>query len=169
MDHGRWAASLAVIVLAACGRPADTRRPAEPPPPPQVQSEALAGPSWTLQASAASGAALVHSDAAGEEVMRLACRRRPSDLYAALPGITRIDSEDRLTLGAGDQLAVLVVSMDGPAQGLRAEGSRDPAFLAALAEGRPIAASYGARRILLPPPPAGVRTAFAAGCQDAGG
>lgn len=166
MDRRRGPAVLAVIALAACGRPDETSsvRTAAAPDQPAVQT----GPAWTLETSATAGTALVHRDAGGAEVFRLACRRGPPDLYATLPGLTRIDSEDRLTLGAGDQLAVFVVSMEGPAQGLRAEGARDPAFLAALTSGGPIAASYGARQVSLPPPPADARAAFAAGCREAG-
>ena len=166
MDRRTGAAALAVIALAACGRPDETipARKAATPDQPAVQT----GPAWTLETSATAGTALVHQDAGGAEVFRLACRRGSPGLYAALPGLTRIDSEDRLTLGAGDQLALFVVSMEGPAQGLRADGARDPAFLAALTRGGPIAASYGARQISLPPPPAEARAAFAAGCREAG-
>lgn len=155
----RLLAVLAAAALAACEAPppptdagAETARPAVAQP----------RPAWTLETSAA-GVALIRREASGAEVFRLLCPRS-GDLYAELPGLTRIGSEDRLTLGAGDQLAVLVVSMEGADQGLRATGARDPAFLAALSRGQPLAISYSSHQLALGAPPPDARAAFLASC-----
>lgn len=161
----RWIA-VAVVAITGCGESEKS---------PRVQSNGQAAPTsspapaesqWTMQASATAGAAIVLTDEGGKEVFRLACRRSPADLYAAVPLLRRVGSEDRLTLGAGDELAVLVVSMEGPEEGLRATGARQPAFVSALAEGRAISFAYGQRQITLPPLRLDVRTDFAAACQD---
>jgi len=156
---------VAVLVLAAC------ERSAGPPPgdpataPTTVPAASKAG--WRLEDSAASGVVLMNMDESGETLLRLACRRTPpGSLYAELPGFARIDSEDRLTIGAGGELAVLVVSMEGSAVGLRAEGQPQPKFVAAVAEGRPLAVSYGSRQISLGAPAQQDRSTFAAACGE---
>ncbi|HEY8574414.1 hypothetical protein [Phenylobacterium sp.] len=121
------------------------------------------GPGWNVE-PAGDGVALVRREASGAEAFRLVCLTS-GELYAELPGLTRIGSEDRLTLGAGDQLAVLVVSMDGPAQGLRATGAREAGFLESLGRGAPLAVSYSARQLAPGAPPAELRAAFVAACR----
>jgi hypothetical protein len=154
-----------LIALAACAEQAD-----RDPPPAKEPDAALPGPTarWSLQASATSGSALVRFDETGAEVFRLACRRAPDGLYAEAPAVMRIGSEDRLTLGAGDQLAVLVVSMEGPDQGLRAEGALQAEFIEALAAGRPLALSYGARQAAFGTVPSDTGSAFARACTAPG-
>lgn len=172
MRRGRCVAVLAGVLLASCGPagPApetpDAVAPKAAGPAPAAASAVAAGPRWRLESPAAGGAALVHAGADGREVLRLACRPDAPGLQAEVPGIVRVGSEDRLTLGAGaePELAVFVVSMAGPDQGLRATGQAQPAFVAALAEGGEVRVSYGARQLSLPPPPRGAGAAFAARC-----
>lgn len=163
------AAALAGLLLASCGPGAPEPQASAPNAAPALPAPALpapAEPRWTLETSATAGTALVRADAAGGEVLRVACRANPPELYAAVPGVQRIGSEDRLTLGAGPELAVFVVSMDGPPEGLRATGQFQPAFIDALAAGRDVGVSYGARQMTLPPPPRETASAFAAKCAE---
>ncbi|HVI34400.1 hypothetical protein [Phenylobacterium sp.] len=164
MRAGRCVAALAGLVLAACGPAAQAPATPETPEPKAAAPVAVAEPRWSLETPAAGGAALVHADAGGREVLRVGCRPDRRELQAAVPGIARIGSEDRLTLGAGTELAVFVVSMAGPDQGLRATGQPQPGFVEGLAEGREVGVSYGARQLTLPGAPRDVAAAFAARC-----
>jgi hypothetical protein len=153
---------LAIIACAACdNRAVAPPAPASTPPP---QAAAANEPTWKLQTSANAGATLVYTDAAGAELLRLACRRRPAGLDAALPTFTRIASEERLTIGVGEALATLVVSMAGPDTGLTATGQPQPALMAPLLDGKPIGVSYGARQMTLQPAPRRVSEAFVEAC-----
>ena len=128
---------------------------------------AASAPTWKLEVSATAGTALVHTGSDGVEVMRLACRRSPADLYAALPTFTRINSEDRLTIGVGEALSPLFVSMDGPDAGLTATGLPLPAMMEALLAGSSVGVSYGARQLTLPSPPRAISEAFVEACGKA--
>lgn len=164
MRPSNCAAALVVFVLASCGPTA--QKPKAPDRNAAPVSVGKAEPRWNLENSATAGTSLVHSDAAGQEVLRVVCRFNPPELYAAVPGINRVGSEDRLTVGAGAELAVFVVSMEGPDRGLRATGQPQPEFVAALAAGREIGVSYGSRQLMLPAPTREIGTTFAARCAD---
>jgi hypothetical protein len=120
-----------------------------------------------MQASATAGAAIILLDDRGVEQLRVACRVGPADLHVAAPVFEMIESEERFTLGAGSELATLVVSPEIPSgRGVEATGPLPPAFIDAVAEGREIGASYGARQIgPMAAPPAEIRLAFAAACR----
>jgi len=146
------ALAAAAAALAGCGAEPEARDASAPAPssaPPAVQP-------WSLE-----GQALVRREG-GALVFRLVCVG--GELQAELPGVARISSEDRLTLGAGDQLAVLVVPMTGSDVGIRASGAREDAFIAALAHGAPIGASYGAQQLAFGTPAAEPRAQFLASC-----
>jgi len=140
----------AAAALAGCGAQPEARDASAPATPAAEQP-------WTLE-----GAALVRREGRAP-VFRLVCAGR--ELHAELPGVARISSEDRLTVGAGDRLVVLVVSMEGAEQGIGAAGPHEPDFLAALAQGAPLAASYGARQMALGIPAAEPRAQFVAECH----
>ena len=140
------------------------------PEEPETPAAAADAPSpWSLQASATAGAAIILSDDTGAERLRIACRRNPAELYVSAPAFTRIGSEERLTLGAGDELATLVVSQETPpGRPLEAVGQLSADFVDAFAAGRAIAASYGASAIgPAPSPPPHLRASFAAACREA--
>ena len=79
-----------------------------------------------------------------------------------------IGSEERLTIGAGDDAFALVAMnvADPNASLVRATGPADEALLTAIASGRPISASYGAQHYgpIVAPPPA-LRRAFVDTCR----
>jgi|GEM_PF-4933368 len=81
----RAAVPLLALALGACA----TVRPE----PPDDASR------WTLQASATAGAALVHADAEGREVLRIACRRNPEDLFVATPWLRGGAGVPQLSVG----------------------------------------------------------------------
>lgn len=163
--RGRYVALVACVAAAACGEAPEAVAPAPAPPP--VPAPAAG---WALQASAA-GTAIAWTDAAGAEVMRIACRPGGEALYAAVPQVARIGSEERLTVGAGEVLATLVVPPDIPAGApVSGAGELPDGFVAALEDGGALAASYGAHPVgPLPPPEGEVRRAFVDGCRRAAG
>lgn len=149
-----------MVALAACGEP-------EPPTAPAAAGFP-SGP-WSLHASGAAGTAVVLSDETGAVRLRIACRRNPAELHVEAPAFSRINSEERLTLGAGDELAVLAASPGTPdGAPVSAAGSIPGAFVDALESGLPIGAAYGASYLRdLPPLPARERRRFAAACREA--
>jgi hypothetical protein len=135
----RQLAPLLAVVLAACA----TVRP-EP------------APSWTVQASATAGSALIAADARGE-VLRIACRRNPADLYVASP---RLDDRAPVTLQVGDERFELA-ARDGAAT-----APIPPALPAALMAGGAIALGQGRTRLgPYPAPDAKTVAAFAIACR----
>jgi hypothetical protein len=155
------AVAAAIILCGACDGP-----PVAQPAPAAAPSEAQAadGRQWTLEPPAT----LVYAGADGAPVLRLTCRTGPPGLEAVLPGLTRIGSEDRLTLGVGDTLATLVVSMEGPDTGLLATGQLQPELMAPLLAGRPVGISYGQSQLLLPAPARRLSEPFVKACGGAG-
>jgi hypothetical protein len=168
---------MTTLALTACGQeraaapaaqpPASSPRPTASPALPATPPPAPASP-WSLQVSAAAGVAIVLADEAGGERMRIACRRNPNDLHVSAPAFRKIGSEERLTLGAGDELATLVVVQGAPAGApLQAAGELPPAFVEALSQGRQVTASYGASTIgPIDPPADQIRSAFVAACRS---
>lgn len=161
------------LLLAACGREEERAPEAPPvlevPPAASVATPAQAAEAWSLDASATAGTAAVLSYPGGAERLRIACRRSPAELYVEAPTIARIGSEERLTLGAGDELATLVAQVvDAPPEApLTARGTLPAAWIEAMAAGRPLAVTYGATSLSLPPLPADTRAAFAEACRQA--
>lgn len=154
--------------LAACGDGAGTpasapvdARPVEVGPP----ATQAAAP-WTLK-TAADGASLRHQvDAApGFEI---ACRRAPARLEAVAEGLTPIGSEDRFTLGVGDEAFALVADLEAErASGVEASGPIPADLLDRLARGQALSVSYGAQTVgPLEAVPEAERAAFVAACHE---
>lgn len=143
----RSAAPLLALALCACA----TVRP-EPP------DEASR---WTMQASATAGAALVHTDAEGREVLRIACRRNPEDLFVATPWL---GGGGPAQLSVGEAVFALTVVEGGP--GLAATAPWPTGLPAALMAGGPVTIRQG-RRADGPhgPPDAKTAAAFAIACR----
>jgi hypothetical protein len=170
----RLVLSVGVLGLAACGgeRPQEAAAPSEPVRETQAASQAPdatssapgAGGGWTMQASATAGAALVHTAKDGAEDLRVACRRNPADLWVSAPRFSRIGSEDRLSLGAGDKATALVADLQAEGAGVEASGPVAPEFLEALRAGGEIGVSYGSQALRLTPPEPATAERFARSC-----
>src|SRR5690606_27373646 len=99
------AASLLALALSACG-PDETAGPVAPVEPLPVPSK----PPMVQPPEAPTVMAFV--DAAGAERLRLSCRADLPALHIAAPGFSPISSEDRLTLGAGDEAFAHVADLE---------------------------------------------------------
>lgn len=144
----RAAAALLALALGACAT-------VGPEPPDEAAR-------WTMQASAAAGAALVHTDAEGREVLRIACRRGPQDLFVASAWLRGGGGPVRLTVG--DEIFPLT-ALPGEA-GLSAAAPWPDRLPAALMAGGPVTVSLG-RRADGPhgAPDARTAAAFAIACR----
>ena len=166
----RLAASLALLALTACGddtpqapaAPAPPSAPVAPAAPPATVQQPAGG--WAMQVSAAAGAALVHTGADGGEDLRIACRRNPTELWVSATRLRRIGSEDRLSLGAGNQVTALVADLRAEGAGVEAAGPIAPEFLTGLRTGGEIAISYGSQTVQLSPPESALAQRFADAC-----
>lgn len=103
----------------------------------------------------------------GASPLRLICGRG-SGMMVEAATLTPVASEERLSIGAGDEpLALVAVAAEtsrGPV--IRATGAADETFLAALEAGGPIAVSYGAQHYgPLTSPAEAMRRAFADTCR----
>lgn len=162
----RWPLIAALIAMfaAACDRQGGD--PPAPAPAPTAEAPVPEG-SWRLEASATSGAALVFADADGVERLRLICRRGPTEFVAQAPDVAPIGSEERFTLGFGDELFTLVADVASGLPFVEARTSLTPQLVAALRSGRPVAANYGVSNLGPHPAPApGVAEAFARACEQ---
>lgn len=152
--------ALAGLALAGC-KPA----PAAGPAPPPAGSGAA---HWAFGVGKNSvEMAWVADPATADAPISLVCARGEGIMVVAK--IFRpIGSEERLTIGAGDDaFALVAVNVADPKADLvRATGPADEALLTAIAGGRPISASYGAQHYgpVEAPPPA-LRRAFADTCR----
>lgn len=130
--------TVVLLALAACGRdetPAPTA-PVEPAPipskPPLVEPPAAPD-------------RLGFVDAGGVERLSLACENGWMEI--AVPEFRRIGSEDRLTVGAGDEAFAFVADLEAPGEGVVGSGAVDADLLARLARGEPVSAVYGRQTV----------------------
>lgn len=130
----------ALLGLAACGReePSPRTAPVEPPPVPS-------NPPLVQPPEAPVSMAFV--DASGAERLRLTCRADAPAFQISAPGFDVIDSEDRLTVGAGDEAFAHVADVEAPGPGVTGGGPIDPDLIDRLARGEPVRAVYGARSV----------------------
>lgn len=152
---------LAGLAVAACEAPQTTRAPAM-----------ASAPHWAFAIGKNSVEMVWLTDTeTAESSLRMVCARGEGFLVAA-PAFKPVGSEDRLSIGAGDDaFALVAVAADGP-QGpfVKATGPIDEPLLAALESGRPIAASYGAQTFgPVDTPPEAMRRAFADTCRKLDG
>lgn len=117
--------------------------------------------------SSGEGQALVLMDAGDRPLLHLACLRDPARLTARVSDFQRIGSEERMTLGVGDEAFLLVADPMLEEPGVYAEGPIPEDLLARLPATREISAVYGAQRLgpHQPPEPAQAET-FVAGCRE---
>jgi hypothetical protein len=164
----------AVLLLAACdGTPAEegaSPPPAAPVPPrpPAAPSptDPAVGTAWSL--SGADGGVGVKLTRDGAPVFRLTCLAGSDRVEAAVAGIDPIASEERFTLGAGDEAYTLVADLAASTPGdLRASGDAPADLLDRIERGEPLSVNYGAATVgPLPPLPEVARSVFAAGCRS---
>ena len=149
---------VALLALAACGRE-EAPAPAAPEAPPIPSKPPLVEPP-------AAPDRLGFVDAGGAERLSLACR--DGQMKVAVPGFQRIGSEDRLTVGAGDEAFAFAADLQAPDEGVVAGGAADADLLARLARGEPVSAVYGRQTVgpLQAAQPAAL-AAFAGRCAGA--
>lgn len=150
--------TVALLTLAACGRD-EAPAPAAPAEPAPIPSK----PPLVEPPEAPDRLAFV--DAGGVERLSLACEA--GQMRVAVPGFERIGSEDRLTVGAGDEAFALVADLEAPGEGVVGSGAADADLLARLARGEAVSAVYG--RFTVGPLQAAqpeALPAFAARCAD---
>ena len=126
---------------------------------------------WIKGAGGPASESLSYSDGTGGLLLSLACLADPARLQVTAPRLTPIESEERLTLGVGDRLAVMVAGpatrLGGSGSGVTAEAPLDANLVAAMSGGD-FAVSYGADIIEIDQPPADdLLTSFANGCEAA--
>jgi hypothetical protein len=137
---------LAALALAGCASLA--------PPKPALH--------WMLQASAAAGSALALTDDGGQDVLRLACRTNPPDLYLASDRLKPASSPVQLRIG--DRVFALRPTSGEPR--LAATAAMPDALPAALLDGGPISVSAGRETLdRLPPPDGKMAAAFVIACR----
>jgi hypothetical protein len=131
-------AGLLLLALAACGREPPAAAPDGPPPP--ASPEPPAAPAGAER--------LAFVDGSGKPRLLLDCLggARPA-LRASVAEFEKIGSEDRLTIGAGNQAFALVADLSDPSPGVVASGAIDPDLLRRIGDGRPVSAVYGARSV----------------------
>lgn len=156
----RWIppVALAGLVLAGCDQPAPTAKA------PVVEAK----PQWGFAIGKNSvELAWLADPAAADAPLRLICARGEGFMVVA-SAFRPIASEERLSIGAGDDAFALAAVAGEGAKGalVRATGPADEPLLAALDGGQPITASYGASTFgpVEAPPPA-VRRAFTQSCR----
>lgn len=132
----------ALLALAACDLAPVENRPSGPPPAPSKAPPAP--PAETQPAEAPEQLAFV--DETGQERLRLACLG-DGRLQITVPGFEPIGSEDRLTLGAGDEAFAHVADLEAPGPGVTGGGPVDRDLLDRLARGAPVRAVYGAQSV----------------------
>lgn len=169
----------AVLLLAACGEPAQPpaeNAPAAPAAAPSAPGDPVVtpGPSlasplrWEASSSGEGNAIVLFENDA--EILRIACLRA-NQLRVQSPRFRFVESEERMSVGAGDVVVTLVAT--GSSAGnppVRGEGAIDPDFIRAVGEGRKIAVNYGYQNIgpFQGPPEERARN-FQSGCEGGGG
>jgi hypothetical protein len=157
----RALALASLLLLAACNQPAE-QAPAETP----KASEPAPTPSLAKPLAWTAGQGAIVLQEGGADVLRIACTG--GQLLVHGERFKPVGSEERMSIGAGDAIAVLVATPadDRTPPTVKGEGDADPAFLAALGEGRKIAVNYGYQNMgPYDGPPAAMAQAFVAGCR----
>lgn len=124
-----------LLALAACGPEPVEVRPAGSPP---IASQPPRG-----SPTGATGE-LAFVDPGGVERLRLACRAG-GRLQITVPGFEPVGSEDRLTLGVGDEAFAHVADLAAAGPGVTGGGPVDVDLIDRLERGEPVRAVYGAQ------------------------
>jgi hypothetical protein len=136
-----------LLILAACD--GATPLPATPTAPAASANAAPAisgGLTWSTQVGGA-GMALILSGPNGEPLLRLACVRDPAAMTVTAERFTAIGSEERLTLGVGEEAFTFVA--DATAErpiGVEGTAPISEDLLAGLPTANAVSAVYGQQR-----------------------
>lgn len=131
---------VAALSLAACGQQ-ETNAPTAPVEPlPEPSKPPLVEPP-------AAPVEMAFKDASGAERLQLSCRADPAMLHIVVPGFTPVGSEDRLTLGAGDEAFAHVADLDASGPGVVGGGPIDADLMDRVGRGEPVHAVYGAQTV----------------------
>ena len=169
--------ALVFLLLASCGREApEAERRAELPqpsgPPVAQQVDAVpssapeqGSPAWEM-AAGGEGSALRLTGEGGTLLFAIACLGSPRRLAATAPGFSEIGSEDRFSLGLGDEPVTLVADLGGQGRsGVTAEGAVPDRFSELLEDAKQVSALYGTQQIgPVPAPSKALKEALAAAC-----
>jgi hypothetical protein len=166
-----------LLLLAACGSGApppgnetvEIPTPSGPPvaqqmeaAPPPMES-AQAGPRWE-SVSSGEGSALRLTGSDGKVAMSVACLGQPRRMVVTVPSFSPIGSEDRFSLGLGNEPVTLVADptrQKGP--GVTAEGPPPPR--AVFDNAATVSALYGRQQVgPVPAPPEKLRELLAKSC-----
>lgn len=153
------AAFSATLVLTGCGR-----EPTADAPPAPTES---AAPSQRWEAVASDeGTAIALLGEGDTQLFHLACLNGPSRMAAIAQPFLIVASEERLTLGVGDEAYALVVDTQSDQPGVRGEAVIDEGLLSRLAAAGEIEAVYGTQRAgPYALPDAETLAAFIEGCR----
>lgn len=132
--------AFALLGLAACGRD-EASAPTAPVEPLPIPSK----PPLVQPPEAPISMAFV--DASGAERLQLSCHTDRPAFRITVPGFEAIASEDRLTLGAGDEAFAHAADLEAPGPGVTGGGAVDPDLIDRLARGEPVRAVYGAQSV----------------------
>jgi len=153
------------LILTAC----EARQgPADPTPPATEPAAAPAAPpvprsGWRPGATIEESA-LTYVDDSGRPVLTLACVG--TELRVSVPGFRKIGSEDRLTVGAGDEAFALVADLASVESGVVADGAIPPDLIDRIAQGQPVGAIYGTQTLdTVPGPDEETSRAFVSACR----
>ncbi len=104
----------------------------------------------------------------GTMVLSLGCRLGSGRLEVSVPGLTRIGSEDRLSLGFGDDSIALAADMTAPGKGVHATGAVPPDIVDQLTSATAIGVAYGNQNLgPYQPPSSDEARAMATACTPA--
>jgi len=175
----RWVAALTILAAAGCGSGApepgnriDLPQPSGPPVAQQVDAPvapppARIGPAWEA-VTGPDGTGLRLVAAGGQLLLGIACRDGTQQLAVAAPAFRPIGSEDRFSLGLGDEPVTLVADpTKQKGAGVRAEGSAPNEFRSLLGRAERISAVYGAQRAgPYPAPPERLKGRLSEACSQ---
>jgi hypothetical protein len=162
-------AVLTASTLIACGDASSPSQVTEEGPataaPPAPATPATAA-TWS-RLSSGEGEALRLEDN-GELIALLVCRADGSGLHAGSDQLSPVMSEERFTVGAGDEAFTLVADLATPRpRGVQASGPIPADFLNRVEAGEPVTFNYGAHTLgPFPSIPAADARAFAGACRD---
>ena len=175
----RFAAPL-FLLLASCGAADEAPEadnvlelpiPSGPPVAQQVEAVRSSAPrqdypAWESAASG-EGTALRLTGAGGKLLLSIACLGSPARLAATAPGFTITGSEDRFSLGLGDEPVTLVADLSAAKAGVTAEGIVPGGLAGLLAKAEQISALYGTQQIgPVAAPPEALKHALAKSCTS---
>jgi hypothetical protein len=169
---------LFILSLSACGAPApdpagnETADLPVPSGPPLVQQAEKEVPDTALEsaprwesATGGGGTGLRFVGRSGALEMSIACMEAPKRLVVSVPGLAPIGSEERFSLGLGNEPVILVADPTRQSQGVTGEGAVPENFGELLEGAEQIGGMYGNQQIgPHPAPPQSLVEALAKQC-----